>query len=171
MAGNFNSGRKPLPAALHLIGGNRSKKSAAELAGAGRPVVAPAAPPECPEFLSPDAREEWQRIVADLLVMGLLSRVDRAELAVYCQAWGDWKYAREKITALGELGFSEMTPSGYKQMSVWMQISNRAEDRMRTAGASFGLNPSARMRLNVNPPQGELFPNEPKETANKFFGD
>jgi phage terminase small subunit len=56
-------------------------------------------------------------------------------------------------------------------MSVWMQISNRAEDRMRTAGASFGLNPSARMRLNVNAPQGELFPNEPKETASKFFSD
>jgi P27 family predicted phage terminase small subunit len=170
MAGNNNSGRRALPAALHLIGGNKSKKSAAELAAAGMVPAAPIAPPTCPEFLTPDAKTEWKRIVGDLAVMGVLSRIDRAELAVYCQAWGDWKMARQKMTVLKDAGFEEITPSGYKQMSVWMQIANRAEDRMRTAGASFGLNPSARSRLQVQAPQAELFPNEQKEAANKFFG-
>ena len=169
MAGNSNSGRKAIPAALHLIGGNPSKKTESELAGAGRGVVAPPGAPECPDFLSQDAKEEWNRIVGDLIVMGVMSRIDRAELSVYCVAWGDWKRARQKIAELGDAGYEELTPSGYKQMSVQMQIANRAEDRMNKAGSSFGLNPSARMRLNVNAPQGELFPNEQKEAASKFF--
>ena len=171
MAGNHNSGRNALPAALHIIGGNRSKKNAAELAGAGAPVAAPKAPPECPDFLSIDAKKEWQRIIGDLMIMGVASRIDRAELAIYCTAWSDWKLARQKIKAAKDAGFEELTPSGYKQMSVWLQIANRAEERMSKAGALFGLNPSARASLKVNAPQGELFTNEPKDAAKRFFND
>lgn len=170
MAGNTNSGRRAKPAALHVINGNPSKKTDAELAmGAGQPVVPPVGIPDCPTFLTDPAKNEWRRIAPDLQVMGILSRIDQGELAVYCQAYADWQYFREKIATLKEDGYVEATPSGYKQMSAWMQSANRAEDRMRTAGASFGLNPSARARLQVRAPQGELFPNAEKETANKYF--
>jgi P27 family predicted phage terminase small subunit len=171
MAGNGNSGRRALPATVHLLRGNPSKKSAADLADAA--AAAPAAltikAPTCPEFLTPDAKTEWKRIVDDLVVLGLVTKIDRAELAVYCQAWGDWKVARKKIAQLQDNGFVEATPSGYKQISAWMQVANRAEDRMRTAGASFGLNPSARSRLDVRAPQGDLFPNDQKDKAAKYF--
>lgn len=171
MAGNGNSGRRPLPASVHMLHGNPSKKSAADLAAAAS--TAPEAPtvkaPACPDFLTPDAKVEWKRIVDDLVVLGVVTKIDRAELAVYCQAWGDWKFARKKIAEMKESGFVESTPSGYKQISAWMQVANRAEDRMRTAGASFGLNPSARSRLDVRVPQGELFPNEQKDKAAKYF--
>jgi P27 family predicted phage terminase small subunit len=169
MAGNSNSGRRGVPATVHVLRGNPSKKSKDELAGATAPIDVKAAAPDCPSFLTKEAKAEWKRIVNDLVVLGILAKIDRAELAVYCQAYADWKYAREKIAELQDAGFVEATPSGYKQMSAWMQTANRAEDRMRTAGASFGLNPSARQRLQVRPPQGELFPNEVKETASKYF--
>jgi P27 family predicted phage terminase small subunit len=174
MAGNANSGRSALPAALHLINGNPSKKSASELAtSTTKPVVAPLEPPTCPDFLTGAAKIEWKRIVDDLLVMGVLSRIDRAMLAVYCQAWADWKMAREKLAAKAHgAAYEDMTPSGYKQMSVWLQIANRAEERMRVAGASFGLNPSARSSMNVQAPQGkqlDLLPNDQKEAADRFF--
>lgn len=176
MAGNANSGRPAKPASLHLIDGNASKKSAAELAAAagGRTApVAPIEPPECPSFLTAEAKKEWKRMVDDLLVMGVLSRIDRAQFAVYCQAWADWAYARqilEKKTRAET--YIDITPSGYKQIGVWMQLANRAEERMRIAGAAFGLNPSARSSMNIQAPQGkqtELFPNEPKEAAGRFF--
>lgn len=169
MAGNANSGRKAIPANVHLLRGNPSKKSMSELANAGGQPAVKAQAPACPDFLTPDAKQEWKRIANDLAVLGIVSKLDRGELAVYCQAWADWKHARKMIADLKESGFVEQTPSGYKQMSAWMQVANRAEDRMRTAGASFGLNPSARQRLDVRPPQGELFPNEQKETAAKYF--
>lgn len=169
MAGNANSGRKALPATVHLLRGNPSKKSAAELAAAGAAVTPNVKAPACPEFLTEDAKTEWRRIVADLVVLGVVTKLDRAELAVYCQAWADWKFARKQIAEQKERGYVEMTPSGYKQISSWMQVANRAEDRMRTAGASFGLNPSARSRLQPRAPQGELFPNEQKDKAAQYF--
>lgn len=147
--------------------------SAAELAAAaGRKPVDPAtAAPACPDFLSADAKTEWRRIINDLVTLGVVTKIDRGELAVYCEAWADWKHARKTIATMKDNGFVETTPSGYKQMSAWMQVANRAEDRMRTAGASFGLNPSARMRLQVRTPagQGELFPNDEKSKAAAYF--
>jgi P27 family predicted phage terminase small subunit len=171
MAGNGNSGRRPIPASVHLIRGNPSKKSAEELAAAAAHKAASLKnkAPACPEFLSENAKAEWRRIINDLLTLGVVTKIDRGELAVYCEAWADWKYARLKIKEMKDSGFVETTPSGYKQMSAWMQVANRAEDRMRTAGASFGLNPSARSRMQIRTPQGELFPNEEREKASAYF--
>jgi len=169
MAGNRNSGRKPLPANVHLLNGNPSKKSAADLTGPGGGAQVEVKIPPCPQFLTKDARAEWKRIAKDLQTLGLVSELDRAELAVYCQAWADWKKARETIAAMEDKGFVETTPSGYKQMSAWMQLANRAEERMRKAGSAFGLNPSARASLGPgHVGQGELFPNEQAETARKY---
>lgn len=169
MAGNRNSGRRALPANVHALRGNPSKKSAHELHDNSAPSLNAEAPP-CPSFLTKDAKAEWKRIVQDLVTLGLMTKVDRGELAVYCQAWADWKHAREKIAAAeGDTGHIMNTPSGYKQMSVWLQIANRAEERMRQAGNSFGLNPSARAKLGTGTvKQGELFPNEQAETAAKY---
>lgn len=173
MAGNQNSGRRSVPATVHAIRGNPSKLSNAELAEAAtrKPVDLATAAPACPDFLTADAKTEWRRIINDLVMLGVVTKIDRGELAVYCTAWADWKYARKRIAELKDSGFVESTPSGYKQMSAWMQTANRAEDRMRTAGASFGLNPSARMRLQVRTPvgQGELFPNDEKNKAASYF--
>lgn len=170
MAGNSQSGRKALPATVHLINGNPSKKSAAELAAGGRAISVDIEAPTCPSFLTADAKLEWKRIISDLVSLRIVSKLDRGELAVYCQAYADWKKARTMITeAFGSDGYVESTPSGYKQISAWMQMANRAEERMRTAGSSFGLNPSARSRLKDIVPQGELFPNEEKDKAAKYF--
>lgn len=168
MAGNRNSGRKALPSNVHALRGNPSKKASHELHNSSAPSLNAEAPP-CPNFLTAPAKAEWKRIVQDLVTLGLMTKVDRGELAVYCQAWADWKHAREQIVKAEDSGYVMNTPSGYKQMSVWMQIANRAEERMRTAGNSFGLNPSARARLGTGTvAQGELFPNEQAETAAKY---
>lgn len=170
MAGNRNSGRKALPVNVHLLRGNPSKKSASELSASSQASAVQVSLPPCPMFLTPDAKSEWKRIAKDLLALGMVSSLDRAELAVYCQAWADWKYARQKIADMQDRGYVEPTPSGYKQMSAWMQVANRAEERMRTAGGAFGFSPSARSKLDTPlTPQGELFPNEQAEVARKYF--
>jgi len=173
MAGNQNSGRHALPTNVHLLRGNPSKKSAAELRGAPG-VTFEAKLPPCPAFLTSDARSEWRRIAADLRTVGMVAAVDRAELAVYCQAWADWKMARERLAEEAALrrdgGYVDVTPKGFQQMGVWMQLANRAEERMRTAGASFGFSPSARSRVGAQvAAQGELFENEQARVANTYF--
>lgn len=172
MAGNGNSGRKSLPAVVHMIQGNRSKKPLSEIVQAGVKWELVKDAPECPAVLDDEAREIWDELAPDLYMLGLINKLDQGELAVYCQAYADWKHARAKINAAKrDAGYVDITPSGYKQISVWMQIANRAEERMRAAGASFGLNPSARARVQLPPGgQGELFGGDEKEKANKYFG-
>ncbi|MCW8918921.1 MAG: phage terminase small subunit P27 family [Gammaproteobacteria bacterium] len=146
----MGQGRKPLPANVHLLRGNPSKKPAAALAGGLHPDVEI---PPCPEeLLSEDAKQEWARVTAELVKLKVIAQVDMAAVSVYCQAWGDWSSAQRKLRALGEAGYVDTTPSGYKQQSVWLQIANRAADTMKTYGALFGMNPSA--RSSVQPSQG-----------------
>jgi len=157
MAGNSNSGRKRLPATVHLLQGNRSKKSAADLADAARPEVAIPAPPP---HLSGDALTEWHRVAPLLQKMNLIAEQYMAPLAVYCQAWSDYVRAYRRIQemeASGKDGYVDVTPSGYKQMSVLYQIANRAAEQMKTFASEFGMTPSAIAKVTGGAPQGDLF--------------
>jgi P27 family predicted phage terminase small subunit len=171
MAGNENSGRRMVPAVIHQFRGNPSKKPIAELTEKGVQWEMIADSPVCPAHLDHFAREEWDRIAPDLYMLGLINKLDQAELAVYCQAYSDWRRARMRVEQLGENGgFVDLTPNGFRQIGVWMQIANRAEERMRSAGASFGLNPSARAKARLpTSGQGELFDGDEKSVAGKYF--
>jgi P27 family predicted phage terminase small subunit len=150
-------GPKPLPANVHLLRGNAAHKPVGQLLDdIVRPEVAV---PPCPQHLSADARAEWRRITPHLKKLGLISQIDRAALTGYCQAWGDYVWAQRRIKELngddpaGERGRIWDTPSGYKQISVPMQISNRALDQMAKFLAEFGMSPSARSRVTASDPQ------------------
>ena len=53
--------------------------------------------PDAPTHLSPEAREEWDRVAGELYDLGVLSAVDRAALAAYCQAYGRWVAAEREL--------------------------------------------------------------------------
>jgi len=53
--------------------------------------------PELPTMLNGEALLEWHRITVELLQLGLMTKVDRAALAAYCQAWGRWVEAEEHL--------------------------------------------------------------------------
>jgi P27 family predicted phage terminase small subunit len=153
-------GPKPLPANVHLLRGNASKKPLGQLLDdVVRPEVAI---PPCPSHLSDDAKQEWRRISKHLYRLGLISHIDRAALTGYCQSWGDYVWAQRRIAELnaddpsGYRGRVWSTPSGYKQISVPMQISNRALDQMAKFLAEFGMSPAARSRVTASDAQGEL---------------
>src|SRR5215510_11328177 len=77
---------------------------------------------ECPAELPPFAREEWNRIVGELIALGILSKFDRGPLAVYCGAFAMWAEAME---ALQEFGTMIKSPSGYPVQSPYIAIVNR----------------------------------------------
>ena len=150
-------GRKSIPTNLHLLHGNPSKKPLAALFdGTLRPEVAV---PAMPDHFSPEARAEWERITGHLEKLGLVSHIDRAALAGYCSSWGDYVWAEKRIAELngaspnGEAGRIWDTPSGYKQISVPMQIRNRALELMSKFLADFGMSPAARSRVTPSDPQ------------------
>ena len=110
----------------------------------------PEALPRCPAHLSDTARKEWRRLAGPLHAMGVLSVVDRAALAAYCQAWARWVEAEEQLARTPPL---LKTPSGYVQQSPWLSIANRQLEIMGRYMAELGLTPAARSRLASLPAQ------------------
>ncbi len=168
-------GPKPLPKNVHVLNGNRSKLALNQLLDGVHPVVEI---PEAPAHLSVIAKTEWVRITAELEPLGLITKLDMAALAVYCQAYGRYVHAEEKLAALGDEGLIGKTPSGYQQIGVWLQISNRAVEQMHKFLAEFGLSPSARSRVTPSQiRQGDLFNGDDsggegakgKNKAGKYF--
>lgn len=163
------AGRKPLPANVHLLRGNPSHKSQAELGAASLPL--PVEVPACPAFLGHLARAEWRRIAPLLKTAGLVTAIDRGVLAMYCQAYGEWALLEQRVkekllamTAGGSDPLVETTPSGYRQVSALAQARDRAADRMLRAAKEFGMSPATRINgLAPFQPQLPGMPGDPME--------
>jgi P27 family predicted phage terminase small subunit len=107
------------------------------------PKPAPIAP-ECPKHLAKAAKDEWNRITPELEKLGLLTRIDMAALAAYCQAYARWIEAEKMIKKHGVL---VQTPNGYPVVSPYMTIINKALDHMKGFLVEFGLTPASRTRI------------------------
>ena len=152
-------GPKPLPANVHKLHGNASKKPLSALLDGVHPEVEI---PKCPLHLQAEAKKEWKRISVELEKLGLVTQIDRAALAAYCAAWAEAVFCEKKIATLNEAnpeaaaGLATITPSGYQQMSVWVQIRNAAYKRMMSFAAEFGMSPSSRSRVTPSDNQLDL---------------
>ena len=78
--------------------------------------------------------------------MGVVTLVDRAALAAYCQCYGRWVEAEEKLRATPIL---LKTATGYVQQSPWLSISNKQLELMGRYMAEIGLTPASRSRIAV----------------------
>ena len=131
-------GRKPKPTALKVLEGNPGKGEI------NRHEPAPGkGMPKCPRWLLPEARKEWNRLAKKLNQMGVLTEIDQAAFAAYCQAWARWKEAQE---AINECGAVYETDTGFRK-SPWVTIANDNQRLMIQAASEFGLTPSSRSRI------------------------
>ena len=125
---------RPTPTALKKLAGNPGKRpyNAHE--------VFPAKDmPACPKWFTGEALKEWNRIVPQLFLLGVVTAVDGAILEAYCQTYAEIvDTAREgkplKSALLGQL-------RGY--------------------AAELGLTPASRAKLIVS--------KEPEDDIAKFF--
>ena len=137
-------GAKPKPTRLKVLAGTQR----ADRGNANEPTPE-ARVPRCPAHLSDEAKREWRRISKDLDGLGLLTRIDRAALALYCEAWGRWVEAEE---ALRKFGTVMKAPSGFPMQSPYLAIANKAMEQIRALLTEFGMSPSSRTRVHANPP-------------------
>ena len=137
-------GTRPTPTALKLLKGNPGKRplNRHEPAPAPRRSLVP------PRFLQGVARLEWRRLAPKLARLGLLSEIDDAALAQYCELWARW---REAETALREHGMVITGNKGTPVLSPYVAIANRALSQMRALLVEFGMTPSARTRVKTDP--------------------
>jgi P27 family predicted phage terminase small subunit len=142
------SGPAPKPTALKRLAGNPGKRPLNE----AEPQFAAAAP-TCPRHLSHAARTEWHRVVHALVDAGVVTQIDRAVLAAYCQAYGRWVEAER---ALADGGLTTQTPNGYPVQSVHLQIANKALEQMHRFACELGMTPAARTRVHAEPREKQL---------------
>ena len=112
-----------------------------------------------PAHLSTHAKAEWRRIVPELEGMGVFTKIDRAALAAYCQAYGRWVDCELRIKALQEEATKQgkditnayllKTQADNIIISPLLSVSNRALDQMRVFLVEFGLTPVSRSRIEI----------------------
>ena len=142
-----NRGPAPKPTALKVLEGNPGKRAL----NTNEPRV-DQRKPTCPKWMKGEARREWDRVSKVLHQAGLLTFVDRAVLAMYCQAWDRWVRA-EKALDLDAL--VEETDKGYKYVNPMVGVARGAAEDVKKYGALLGMNPSVRSRLVVSAPGEE----------------
>ena len=76
--------------------------------------------------------------------IGVLTEIDMAAFAAYCQSYARWKEAQEHIDSEGS---TFETDKGYQQQTPWVGIANTSQKLMMQAASEFGLTPSARSRI------------------------
>ena len=133
------AGRKPKLTAMKLLEGNpggRKLNKREPKANSGIPV--------CPNWLLPEAKNEWKRLAKKLHQMGILTVSDRTTFAAYCQSYARWREANEHLEHEGSVCY---TKNGFEQPSAWVGIANTNQKLMMQAAAEFGLTPSVRSRL------------------------
>jgi P27 family predicted phage terminase small subunit len=86
---------------------------------------------ECPQELGPAAREEWHRIVTELIAKGVLSRFDRGPLAAYCVAFA---LAMEAAEMVHKHGAMIKSPNGFPMQSPYLsRLNQQVATMMRIA--------------------------------------
>ena len=140
-------GTKSKPSKLKELQGNPGKRAVNK----SEPQPEAKIPP-CPKHLSAEAKKEWRRISRELYTLKLLTAVDRAALAAYCQCWARWVQAEEEL-AKETTAMVVSTDKGYEYPNPWIAIANSALKQMKSFLAEFGMTPSSRSKVTVG---GEL---------------
>lgn len=155
-------GRKPKPTILRLVGGNAGKRPLNK-----REPKVPAYLSSAPAHLNKDAKREWRRLANDLYRVGLLTKIDRAVLAAYCQAYGRWCQAERELALPHEEGggLTIETSNGNWVQNPLVGIANKAAGDMARFAVEFGMTPSARTRIETEAPIDS--PDAP--TSDKYF--
>ena len=108
--------------------------------------------PKAPGHLTEAALAEWDRIIVELVALGILTNLDRGALAAYCQAYGRWSAAEKALARMADHdavtdGLIVKTKSGNLIQNPLVGAANKAMADMVRYAAEFGLTPSARTRV------------------------
>lgn len=107
--------------------------------------------PAAPDHLSKEALIEWGRITDDLYRLGLLTKIDMASLAAYCQSFGRWAKAEAELK---DQGLTITTTNGNVIQNPLVGIANQAMEHMRKHLVEFGMTPASRSKVSVKKSDG-----------------
>lgn len=116
--------------------------------------------PDCPEYLDTIGKDEWKRITAEMLSVGLLHKVDRASLELYCQTYSRYRIYSEQLQNEKSIILMD---NGAQQINPTIKLADNALKTCRLMLIQFGLTPTAREKLTIKN-------STVNESANKWKG-
>lgn len=147
-------GPRPQPTAVRELRGDPGKRGQA---GGEEPRPAPAAP-KMPRGLPREARAFWRRYAEGLARLGLLTEVDAAAftlMAMHWQVCQDAMREMAKVTDGKPAGVLELTTEdedGLERKHPLLQVLRDNSGAFLRYAAHFGMSPSARAGMRVEPP-------------------
>ncbi len=156
-------GPATIPTPLKILKGTAKKK---DIERAKKEPKPQAIAPVCPDWLYPEAKAEWSRLVPELERIGLLTMVDGMSLACLCQAWAEFCLATKILASEGHVMIvggeavdivrdedgtikSQRWVGGQPQPHPMVSQQRTAWKAVKDFCAVFGLNPSSRTRIEV----------------------
>ena len=104
------------------------------------------AEPSPPDFLSDDAKMEWSARCHGLFVAGIMTELDQAALAAYCQSYGRWVQAEREIELMGG-ALTIQAGNGTTIPNPLLHIANTAMKDVVKYAAEFGMTPITRSKI------------------------
>lgn len=145
---------KPKPTRFKILTGNPGKRALPK-----EPDVRSGLPVP-PDHLDTYALEEWNRLAPGLHALGIFFDVDRGAFSAYCQAYSRWRHSEEELNKLAEKNplnaLILKTVSGNFIQQPLIGIANKAMGDLVRYSIEFGLTPSARARITIDPNHGKL---------------
>lgn len=140
-------GPPPKPTRLKLLQGNPGRRPLPKNEPHPQTGI-----PTRPHWLLPEAKREWTRIVPELNRLGLLAKIDRALISMWCQCWA---LCVDAVKDIRKNGTTFVMESGYEGQRPSVSIMNKMIEKMIALSARFGLTPSDRSRISLPEPQKE----------------
>lgn len=152
-------GPTPKPTVIQMLKGDPGKRAKKRFENEPKPPGVKTTKKRnsvpCPKYLDKAAKKEWRRITKILIEMEaegqkLLTEVDTAALAAYCQAYSDYQNAIREIEENGAvMTFYSEKGGEYQQQSPWVTIKNKAMEQMHKFAKEFGFTPASRSRVTL----------------------
>ena len=125
-----------------LTSGNGSRRAGSQPAPSrSRTPINPSKPPK---YLNKIARDEWQRVVRELVKEEAVTVLDGTVLALYAVAFARWIHAEDEVR---KLGLIVKSPAGIPMQNPFLSVATSAMKTLVTLGRELGLSPAARGEL------------------------
>jgi P27 family predicted phage terminase small subunit len=137
-------GPAPKPTALRVLHGDRKDRINDQEPVPPEREIAP------PEDISPDARQVWDRLAPSLIASGVLTAWDVDAFWMACEALARYRQATRLVNGSALL---VQGPNGLTKNPA-LVVQREAEASFAHYGARFGLTPSDRSQLKIDPAGG-----------------
>lgn len=107
--------------------------------------------PECPDWISDDARLVWDEVCYALKMMGIITRADINMIARYCDAFVRYHKAREFLAKYGDVQPIKDEKGNLKMFQQFPQVAiyHKMSLMLLRMEQEMGLTPASRSRVSA----------------------